>query len=65
MMYIYEYLDSGVLLNAASSFLDASPIYNSVSCDESFMSVTKSQIGHLKLTSCARFVNINCKKIFF
>lgn len=61
-MYIDECLDNGVLLNAASSFLDASPIYNGVSCDGSSMSVTKSQSGHLKLTTCARLVNISCKK---
>lgn len=64
-VYINECLDNGILLNAASSFLDASPIYNSDSCDRSSMSVIKSQIGHLKLTTCNRFVNINFRKTIF
>lgn len=45
--------DNAVFMNAATSFLDASPIYNSVSCEASTMKVTKSQSGHLKKTLCS------------
>lgn len=53
------YLDNGVLLNAATSFLDASPIYNNVSCEDSPIRVTISELGYLKLTPCTRFVYFN------
>lgn len=59
---ILKCLDSAVLLNAATSFLDASPIYNSVSCEASTVKVTKSQSGHLKKTPCSRFVYIIYKQ---
>lgn len=52
-------IDNGILLNAATSFLDASPIYNSISCEGSLIKVTKTELGHLKLTPCTRFVNIH------
>lgn len=56
--FIYKlYSDDGILLNTATSFLDASPIYNSVSCDGLSMRVTKSHLGHLNLIPCSRFVD--------
>jgi len=59
---ILKCIDNAVFLNAATSFLDASPIYNSVSCEASTVKVTKSQSGHLKKTPCSRFVCINFYK---
>lgn len=59
-LYLYLIvLDNGVLLNAATSFLDASPIYNSVSCIGTSAKIMKSESGHLKLIKCTKFVNIN------
>ncbi|XP_050420959.1 heme peroxidase 2 [Adelges cooleyi] len=49
------------LFNAATSFLDASPVYNNISCETSLLSIKRTESGHLESSSCFSSTSENSK----